>query len=125
MVRILKRTATALLGLVLMMALLVGCGEKPAVTPTPGPQPAKGVEIGDPAPEFDLPTPDGKTISLSGLGGKPVLLSFWSPSCAHCLVEMPIIQEIYQEWSGKGLAVVTVVLLNPNKDETTATLMNT
>ncbi len=35
---------------------------------------------GRPAPDFTLKTFDGQSISLASLKGKPVLVSFWSPT---------------------------------------------
>ena len=32
--------------------------------------------VGDPAPELDLPTVDGRRIRLSDLSGRPVIVSF-------------------------------------------------
>ena len=36
--------------------------------------------VGRPAPNFTLTTFDGQSIPLSSLKGKPVLVSFWSPT---------------------------------------------
>jgi cytochrome c biogenesis protein CcmG/thiol:disulfide interchange protein DsbE len=36
--------------------------------------------VGRPAPDFTLKTFDGRSISLASLRGKPVLVSFWSPT---------------------------------------------
>ena len=36
--------------------------------------------VGRPAPDFTLKTFDGQSISLASLKGKPVLVSFWSPT---------------------------------------------
>jgi hypothetical protein len=37
------------------------------------------LEVGQLAPDFELPTPDGATIRLSDLRGHPVWLNFWAP----------------------------------------------
>lgn len=36
--------------------------------------------VGRPAPDFTLKTFEGKDITLASLKGKPVLVSFWSPT---------------------------------------------
>jgi cytochrome oxidase Cu insertion factor (SCO1/SenC/PrrC family) len=40
--------------------------------------PGKGLLIGNLAPDFDLQTLDGKSLKLSDLRGKAVLLNFWA-----------------------------------------------
>jgi len=72
------------------------------------PSSAQGVEVGNLAPDFQLPNLDGQTVSLSNLQGKPVLINFWATWCSPCRGEMPYIQEIYEEWSDKGLVVLTI-----------------
>jgi peroxiredoxin len=64
--------------------------------------------IGKPAPEFQLPTLDGQPVSLSDLKGKPVLINFWASWCRPCCEEMPYLQQIYDEWQGKGLVLLAI-----------------
>lgn len=40
-------------------------------------------KIGQPAPDFTLPTADGKTVKLSELKGKPVVIEFFNPGCPY------------------------------------------
>ena len=49
------------------------------------------VEVGDIAPDFDIITPD-KTIKLSDLRGKVVMLQFTATWCSVCIKEMPHIE---------------------------------
>jgi AhpC/TSA family len=37
-------------------------------------------QVGRQAPDFSLKTFDGQSVSLASLKGKPVLVSFWSPT---------------------------------------------
>jgi len=69
---------------------------------------ATEIKIGNPAPDFELQNTEGQTISLSGLRGKPVLLNFWKTSCYPCRLEMPFLQAIYNEWSDRGLELLTI-----------------
>jgi peroxiredoxin len=41
------------------------------------------VEIGSPAPDFKLPTADGKTVSLADFKGKTVVIEWFSPYCPY------------------------------------------
>jgi len=68
----------------------------------------QGVEVGNLAPDFQLQSLAGQTISLGDLQGKPVLINFWATRCPPCRGEMPYIQEIYEEWSGNGLVVLAI-----------------
>ncbi len=38
----------------------------------------KAVDVGDPAPEFTLPSLDGQPVSLSSYRGKRVILFMWA-----------------------------------------------
>jgi len=64
--------------------------------------------VGESAPDFQLENLDGQTISLSDFRGKPVLINFWATWCTFCRDEMPYLQQIYEEWSDKGLVVLTI-----------------
>ncbi len=64
--------------------------------------------VGESAPDFKLQNLDGQLISLSDFRGKPVLINFWATWCKFCRYEMPYLQQIYEEWSDKGLVVLTI-----------------
>lgn len=68
----------------------------------------EGTQVGNLAPDFELQELDGKTISLRGLRGKPVLLNFWATWCHWCRVEMPFLEELYEEWSENGLVMLAI-----------------
>ena len=62
------------------------------------------------APEFTLPQePGGKPFSLSSYRGHPVLLEFFATWCDHCHREAPLLEQLYSEYHGKGLEMVSVV----------------
>ncbi|MCH8150946.1 MAG: redoxin domain-containing protein [Planctomycetes bacterium] len=46
-----------------------------------GPDPAKGPNVGEPAPDFELADLDGKRLNLKSLRGKPVVVEFGSYTC--------------------------------------------
>lgn len=58
----------------------------------------QGVAAGELAPDFELTTLDGQTVTLSEYRGeKKVLLNFWASWCAPCRAEMPHLQNYYKE----------------------------
>ncbi len=64
--------------------------------------------VGHLAPDFRLPTLDGREIHLSDYRGHVVFLNFWATWCGPCKIEMPAIEKLYREFRPKGFAVVAV-----------------
>ena len=60
------------------------------------------------APDFELKSPDGRTVKLSDFRGKVVLLNFWATYCAPCRVEMPWLIDLYKQYKPQGLEIVGV-----------------
>jgi len=59
-------------------------------------------KVGEIAPDFSHTTVSGDTIVLSEfIGDKPVLLDFWATWCGPCMLELPVLQEFYDENSDK------------------------
>jgi peroxiredoxin len=70
---------------------------------------AKGLEIGNAAPEFTLEDLDGKKVSLSEkLKTGPVLLDFWALWCKPCLKSLPATEQIKKDYAARGLSVIAV-----------------
>jgi thiol peroxidase len=91
-------------------------GEPAQSAPPPGV--TEGIEVGDLAPDFELANLEGELVSLSDFQGKPVLLNLWAAWCPHCRNERPWIQQIYDEWTDRGLELVTVDLIGTRSTET-------
>ena len=85
--------------MLVLVALLAGCVQNSE----PG-----GINEGELAPDFQLQSLDGETVSLSDFRGEPVLLNFWATWCGPCVGEMPLLQEIHEEWETEGLASLAV-----------------
>lgn len=60
------------------------------------------------APNFALKTLDDKTLLLSDLKGKVVIVNFWATWCPPCRAEMPALQAAQAEHEAQGLVVVGV-----------------
>lgn len=62
------------------------------------------------APDIQLPNPEGKKYSLSGLKGNVVLLDFWASWCGPCRRENPNVVNVYKKYKDKGFTVFSVSL---------------
>ncbi|MFM7067853.1 MAG: TlpA family protein disulfide reductase [Actinomycetes bacterium] len=58
------------------------------------PPDASPVRIGSPAPNVQFRYLDGGVESLADLRGTPLVVNFWSSTCAPCRTEMPALQRL-------------------------------
>jgi len=72
---------------------------------------------GTPAPDFTLETLDGKSVSLSSLRGKAVVVNFWATWCGPCKIETPWLVEMQNQYGAQGLQIVGVAMDDSGKDE--------
>jgi len=94
------RISRAVLMLILASFLLVaGCATET--------EPRES-QIGNLAPEFNLLGLDGNYTSLNSFRGEPVLLYFCTTWCEPCRTEMLYFKQIYDEWTDKGLVLLTI-----------------
>ena len=101
-----NRILSVSLALVIALILTVtACQSDLNSTP---PKPESAPQVGELAPDFQLPDLKGKAVYLSDFHGSPILVNFWATWCAPCQSEMPYIQAVYEEWSGRGLVVLTI-----------------
>ena len=70
-----------------------------------------------PAPDFTLESLDGKSMRLSDLRGKAVLLNFWATWCGPCKIETPWLVELQNQYGSQGLQVIGVAMDDSGKED--------
>ena len=70
--------------------------------------PQEDEEPENPAHDFTMVDINGKTVKLSDLRGKPVVLNFWASWCVYCVKEMPDFEEAYKKYGNE----IHFVMLN-------------
>ncbi|MBN1189233.1 MAG: TlpA family protein disulfide reductase [Dehalococcoidales bacterium] len=95
-----KWVVLLLAGLLLCFTLLAACSEAESPSGTPS---------APSAPDFQLKDLEGQSVSLDSLRGRTVFINFWTTTCPPCINEMPHIQELYQDWSGReDVSILTI-----------------
>lgn len=61
-----------------------------------------------PAPDFEAVDLEGNKLKLSDFRGKIVFLNFWATWCPPCEEEMPLMQEIYEQYKDQGVVILAV-----------------
>ena len=74
--------------------------------------------VGQKFTDFEMPTPDGKTLKLSDViaKNKYTLIDFWASWCGPCRREMPNVVAAYKEFHKKGFGIVGVSLDSKAED---------
>ena len=72
--------------------------------------PDQPIEVGNFAPNFKAPTPEGQILNLNDNLGKVTLLEFWASWCGPCRRENPNLVKIYNKFNDKGFEIISVSL---------------
>lgn len=86
--------------MIMMTAVFVGCVLLATHSFAGGPS------VGDAAPDFSSLSTSGRFFELSGLEGKPVLLSFWSDWCSSERQELNFLKKVSERYPEVVIAIV-------------------
>ncbi len=76
--------------------------------------------IRKPAPDWELPTPEGIMVKLSDLKGQIVILDFWATWCDPCRRLMPILSNWVQKQMPEGVEVFSINIWETDADKALA-----
>ena len=62
--------------------------------------------------EFERP--EGGTLALQSLAGKPLLLNFWATWCPPCVEELPMLNTFFREQAANGWQVLGLAIDQPS-----------
>lgn len=103
-----NRLKKVVLVVTLASVLTVGLSMSGCSSDSTPPTPTHDTNVGNLAPDFQFYDSQERLVSLSDLRGKPVVLNFWATWCGPCVYEMPYLQQVYEEWSDRGLVLLTI-----------------
>ncbi len=69
--------------------------------------------VGQRRPDFALADAGGGAVAAESFDGRVMLVNFWATWCTPCTEEMPMLQQLQQEYAHRGLAVVGIALDEP------------
>lgn len=75
----------------------------------------RGANVGNIAPPFSGPDPDGNILTLNDALGKVTLLDFWASWCRPCRIENPNVVRVYNQYKDKGFNIISVSLDRPDQ----------
>jgi len=70
----------------------------------------ESLNIGQPAPDFEAVTTDGRAITTADLEGQVTLLEFWATWCGPCLPEIPHLKELHDRYGEEDFEIVGISL---------------
>ena len=103
-----KRKVVVFTVMVVLLAGLLLLAKFKGEIPGVHARPAAVATKGSTAPDFTLTDLQGRSLRLSDLRGKAVILNFWATWCPPCKQEIPWFVDLQKRYGAQGLQVVGV-----------------
>lgn len=75
------------------------------------------VEPGDMLPDFSVVLNDGSELSTQSLKGKVAVLIFFHTECPDCQKELPVIQQLYEEYAANEEVAIYAISREEGEEE--------
>ena len=122
MTRRARPLVVAVVGVLLGVVALTGCGGNPAGTDSPASPRLESLDTGadgliavaerQPLPSLTGTTLDGKPLDVASFRGEVVVLNFWASWCPPCREEAPALLEVATQTAELGVQFVGVNIKN-------------
>ena len=63
---------------------------------------------------MSFPSPDGSTLAMQALRGKPLLVNFWATWCPPCVEELPLLDRFFKQNTAKNWQVLGLAIDQPS-----------
>ncbi len=75
------------------------------------------LNVGEPFPDLEVTTLKERSLRISSLRGKVVLVEFWATWCGPCLAEVPELKELHEEYGSRDDFAMIGISIDSDQDE--------